>query len=386
MNIGILTQPLRSNYGGLLQAYALLLTLRRMGHNPIVLNRRNEWPSLREYIYRIVSVLKCIFRIYIKNEKQWIITNPFNVEYCPVRKNSQASNSPTNDFIGKYISLTTQLHSSNALLRNVKRKKIDCLIVGSDQVWRQAYSPKITDYFLDFLCPRLHVKKIAYAASFGLEHTDISSDLLPICRRKIKEFDAVSIREHSATSILKNEFDCIGQQVLDPTMLLSSNDYDAIIGEEGIKRSNTGVVSYILDSTPEKDRIISHICTRTSCTEFRMQSSEGKNSGNGIIPTVETWLQAIRDAEFVVTDSFHGCVFSIIFRKPFVAIANTERGSDRFSTLLNDLALTNRLIFSFNEFVRKESDLFSPIDYDCVYRKYDMQKEQSLQWLRAKLM
>ncbi|MDD7658469.1 MAG: polysaccharide pyruvyl transferase family protein [Prevotellaceae bacterium] len=87
-----------------------------------------------------------------------------------------------------------------------------------------------------------------------------------------------------------------------------------------------------------------------------------------------------------MTDSFHGCVFSIIFRKPFVAIANTERGSDRFSTLLNDLALTNRLIFSFNEFVKNESDLFSPIDYDCVYRKYDMQKEQSLQWLREKLM
>ena len=97
------------------------------------------------------------------------------------------------------------------------------------------------------------------------------------------------------------------------------------------------------------------------------------------------WLQSIRDAEFVITDSFHGCVFSIIFRKPFIAIGNEFRGLDRFRTLLGDFGLMNRLVLSFDDFKNKESELISSIDYTEVYIKYEAMRSMSITWLEKHL-
>lgn len=75
------------------------------------------------------------------------------------------------------------------------------------------------------------------------------------------------------------------------------------------------------------------------------------------------WLANIVDAEFVVTDSFHGCVFSIIFGKPFVAVANSWKGTNRFTSLLTALGLVDRLVFNLEEYYQRRELLLKPIDY-----------------------
>lgn len=97
---------------------------------------------------------------------------------------------------------------------------------------------------------------------------------------------------------------------------------------------------------------------------------------------IEEWIANIANSEYVVTDSFHGCVFSIIFRKPFVAIANRDRGLDRFLSLLKDCGLEDRLVFGYNDFSTKKTEMLAGIDYDEVYRRLDKLRDDSLKFLK----
>lgn len=99
------------------------------------------------------------------------------------------------------------------------------------------------------------------------------------------------------------------------------------------------------------------------------------------MPTIAQWLATFANADFVVTDSFHGCVFSIIFEKPFIAIGNIERGLDRFTSLLGSLGWGNRLINSLDEFNDKRNTLLSSIDYESVNVQLDEQRRHSLSFL-----
>lgn len=383
MKIGILTQPLHNNYGGVLQAYALQQVLIRMGHHPITLSRKYDVQiSLLQYVFKIVSFFKCLYRIYIQHSDKWIVENPFARNYEPLKNHNR-------NFIDTHISCSEELYSSEELLNYVQSQGIGGIIVGSDQVWRQTYSPCITDYFLCFLPQSATLKCVAYAASFGGGQTDITPDKLADCKQGIKRFDAISVREKSAVDIVKEQFNRTATHVLDPTMLLSACDYDKLIAEEGIENKPSGVVSYILDPTDDKTQILNTVREQfapktTLHTDLKILSPN-ENSGQSIVPTIGKWLQSIRDAEFVVTDSFHGCVFSIIFRKPFVIIGNKRRGIDRFESLLSELGLKQRIVLSFPEFKQDMGELFMPIDYSAVYSKYMACKNESIAWLETNL-
>ena len=112
------------------------------------------------------------------------------------------------------------------------------------------------------------------------------------------------------------------------------------------------------------------------------QSEDGQQ--DDMLP-VEEWLRAFAQADFVVTDSFHGCVFSIIHRKPFIAVANEGRGIDRFTSLLGYLGLQDRLVFSMEDYRQKRSALLAPIDFAPVAEKLVQAQEASLAFLREAL-
>ena len=97
--------------------------------------------------------------------------------------------------------------------------------------------------------------------------------------------------------------------------------------------------------------------------------------------TVSQWLAEFDSADFVVTDSFHGCIFSIIFHKPFVVIANQERGLERFLSLLHDTGLENRLVYSFDDFMARKDNLLTVPDYTVTEQLLDTLRRMSLNFL-----
>lgn len=379
MKIAILTQPLHSNYGGILQAYALQTVLKREGHDVITVNRLKGYPSFKQLLYRCGSFCKCVIRRYVKDDYRYVICNPFKKGDYLVHSEPDYDNSLVDDFVVNNIKLSVPIYSTRNLRKFIKHNHIDCIVVGSDQVWREVYSPWITNYFLDFLDKESNIKRYAYAASFGVEDNAISMHNVKKCSKLLRLFDAISVREHSAKNYLKRTFGCDKEVpiVLDPTLLLPATAYFSLIKQEDI--SDSGVVSYILDNDSEKDFIVSDVAKIIGKRQTRLTT---KPMETRRLVSVSKWLSSIAYADFVVTDSFHGCVFSIIFKKKFIAIGNKVRGLDRFHTLLSSFDLSNRLVLSKDEYLKKANKLMEEIDYDKVAELYDQLRGLSLNFIK----
>lgn len=379
MKIGILTQPLYCNYGGLVQCFALQQTLQRMGHEAIVLQR--EWNrqytimgACKYYVKLIVKILmgrKGSWHYYVDQEKRDYIARE------------------TKKFIDRCITpRSLRCYTTEQLYKEVERLRLEAIIVGSDQVWRPDYSPCQPNYFLDFLPSDSVVKRISYAASFGGDSWEAwSTKMTDICAKLLQQFDAVSVREQSGIGLCKEHFDVDAVQVLDPTMLLEKEDYIAIIGQPVKKRGT--LFSYVLDRSAEKLSIIYQIAERTGKEPFDSMPEQDDSVYNlygdidkSVYPPVEDWLSAFNEAEMVVTDSFHGTVFSIIFNKPFWVIANVERGMARFETLLAMYGLQDRMISARTV---SKVNLNARVDWEKVNGKRKELQTLSIKFLHKSL-
>ena len=365
MEILILTQPLHTNYGGLLQAYALQQILKGMGHDVVtdrlgVVRKLPLWNRALRFLYHAVQF--CI----LKNYRYY----PYRYLFVSFDKESKAKRSisiNTERFVHTYIDTIDLLTRSNESVIDAVRQ-FDAIVVGSDQVWRATMSD-IPTYFLSFT-KAINVKRIAYAASFGTDDLNEYSKMdMKIASESIKLFDAVSVREKSGVHLCRDYFKMDAVHVLDPTMLLSKDDYLKLIEEEDKPCSENILLTYVLDRTQEKNDIIQRVGEAlhlTSCENGAVKYFSNvveSNVSECIYPSVSRWVAGFRDAQFVVTDSFHGTVFSIIFNKPFVAILNSKRGSSRFISLLSVLGLENRLISTTNDLLEEH---LKPIDYTEV--------------------
>ena len=388
MKLAIITQPLFDNYGGILQCYPLQTILQRMGHEVVVLNRRGpkERLSLWLFLLRCVSVIKCIIRRYILGQKQWAIIKPWATWYVPDKRQRKTSahRKFLRQFIHEHFHQSSLLTSTDDMARWANTHPCDAFVVGSDQVWRGAYNADVTESFCSFLPDTDPRRRIVYAASFGTEYVDISPEKLPECRRLAQFFSAVSVREQSAIRLAKEALGIEPQWVLDPTMLLTADDYRSLWQHE--ESQWEGITTYVLDASEEKSQIQHDVSQTLSLPVNALMLPPIDQDGKlvDMIP-VEGWLKAFAQASFVITDSFHGCVFSIIHRKPFIAIANRERGIDRFTSLLGYFGLMDRLIFSLEEYQQKRSSLLTPIDYVPIVQKHEEARAASLTFLREAL-
>lgn len=349
MKIGILTLPLHTNYGGILQAYALQTVLERMGHDVVVFDKpmHTDVPPLLKRI-----------RIYLRRIKGKILGNYKGVIlYSTAKKNIEKERKYTQKFINKHIKRLEikQLHEINGI-------DLDAIVVGSDQIWRERYfkwfwSNKICDAFLDF-CNK-EIIRISYAASFGTDKWEYTKEETLECANAIRKFSYVSTREFSGVQLCREKLSVNGcLQVLDPTFLLSKEDYIKVFNSAGIPKSPGNLLLYILDEDEYKKNIINNVLQMTNMVPFRVNSYVEDNSVSiekRCQPPVEKWIRGFYDAKYVVTDSFHACVFSIIFNKPFVVVANPQRGLDRIISLLNIFGLKNCLYKNGNE-VQFEND------------------------------
>lgn len=338
MRLGIVTQPLSQNYGGILQNYALQQMLKRMGHEPITIDWQSKTP-LWTYLLRTVknTLFFCIPGIKSKFAP-WPKIKPKNKLIAP--------------FIDTHIHLTDEVTRYNRKL--VDRYQLDGLIAGSDQVWRPKYNHhRLYDCYLQFAKGK-KIFRMAYAASFGVDYWEYSKRKTARCKKLIRMFDAVSVREHSGIELCASHLDCKAIEVLDPTLLLSAEDYTTLCIDIP-KPQEAFLAAYLLDADEEKRRMVEEIASRHRLSVHYVSAD------NDISLRVEEWLALFRDANLVVTDSFHGTVFSIINHTDFISIPNPNRGASRFESLLSKFDLSNRLIRN----PEKMTDL-PPIDWKHV--------------------
>lgn len=367
MKIGIITLPLINNYGGLLQNYALQTFLKRLEHDVITINSPQviyKYPTFRfllSYVKRTFQkhFLKDKKILFVHVNKQILFENTASLK----TKAFVERNIKTIEVKGK---ITKEFCTEN---------DFDAFVVGSDQVWRGNFTPHILNNFLDFT-DGSDIIRLAYAPSFGVDNWQYSEELTNTISQLIKKFDAVSVREKSGVDLCGKYLNVDAQCLLDPTMLLTREDYIRLIETQTENTPGGELLTYVLDWTKDKQKMIDCVSSEKRLKPFEV----GRATKKGY-PSVESWLNGFKNAKFVITDSFHGTVFSILFNIPFITIANEGRGLSRFTSLLDIFNLRNRLIFRFSDL--KKTDL--TIDYKNVNLILEDERQKSFQFINRNL-
>lgn len=371
MKVGILSLPMWNNYGGILQTYALQTILRDLGHETIYVNRQH--PKLSALDEKKVE-LKTFIKKNIMFKK--------NITVYPNHHQREKISQNTFDFIEKEIKPISGKLYSNSDLQYLKSELIDAYIVGSDQVWRPKYVPNIFNYYLDFVDDE--ALKISYAASFGTDAWEYSLEQEMRCKELLKRFDNVSVREDSAINLCTDKYDVNTTHVLDPTLLIDKEKYVELIDKYEDGKSEGNLFTYILDENNEAKQIIKKVANKLDLKSFKVMPKVfdvnfNINDDAYDYPSLTKWLQAINDANFIIADSFHGCVFAILFNKPFIAIGNKSRGLSRFTSLFKMFNLEDRLILNLPDL--SESKIAEPINWDEVNSILKVKREESINFL-----
>ena len=360
MKIKILTLPLIVNYGGILQAYALQTVLQRMGHEVSVIDREKK-PKLLDWIFKVPGRL---FQKYVLHQNLPVFHEKLYYNHTLMRAQY------TTRFIESHIR-RRMVNSLSELSKN----EMDALVVGSDQIWRPVYfTPfygNVVNAFGAF-ADHWNIRRLSYAASFGVDHLkEYSANEISEIGRILSTFSGVSVRESSGIHLCKDYFHVVAQQVLDPTMLLKMDDYLKLIPDTMPKQE--GVMTYVLDSFEGKDEFLNRLGEQLKMPLFSVIAE----SYEKLQPPLEQWLAGFRDASLIVTDSFHACVFSILFNKPFWVVLNSNRGIARIESLLSMFGLENRLVTDLQTCPVEKT----PIDWQAVNQKLEQGRKHSTEYL-----
>ena len=354
MRIGIITLPLNTNYGGILQAYALQTVLQNMGGQVTVFDKnrfyRSSWKKdIFSYPVRFIQKYILGWDKAIRWEVEW-------------RKNETIMGQYTEPFINKYIH------------RTLNADDYDAFVVGSDQIWRPMFYPKISDAYLKFTEGWM-IKRIAYAPSFGTNHWEYTKEQTKECGHLLKMFDKVSVREREGVSLCKKYFHVDAAHVLDPTMLLTSEHYVRLFQLANTPKHKGSLMTYVLDNTDVVNEMIDKISKENGWTVFETNAKIMDPNApieERVQRPVEEWLRGFYDAKFIVTDSFHACVFSILFNKPFLVVGNKSRGMSRIESLLSLFGLESCIVYDNTNLN------LNKIDWDYVNKKLSELRVESM--------
>lgn len=370
MKIGILTLPLNTNFGGNLQAFALSDTLRRMGHQTVLVNRRAPPKGFADSDDQLAASLE-----------RPLLADSIELE----RRNQRIAG-----FVNRHIGPTTPVfYSSRQLSENIGRYDLDAIIVGSDQVWRPQYTQKLLgNFFLDFLKDApVSTRKISYAASFGTDRWEYDQDSHKTASMLLQSFDAISVREDSGVEICRRKFGQDAVHVLDPTLLVPPERYIELFSEKVELGVEDRLITYVLDPTEDKTALLTAISERVEAPVYSTNGQPytsvnplGEKEGDN---SVERWLASIHGSKFLVTDSFHGMIFAILFRRPFIVYANPDRGLARFTSMLRLLGLEDRLVLRTSDMDVERA--LRPIDWSDVDMRLNRMQRISLGFLEKAL-
>ncbi len=348
----VLTQPLWNNYGCLLQAYALQITIKRLGFDVCTDRRERRFSS---FAGNAKDDLKRFVAHFLLQRK--------SVKLFPYRFNSeiwQKVSVNTQNFVNERLSTVDFFDEKGRPREDINKR--DVFVFGSDQIWRDSYG-RVETYFGDFLEGK-GVKKIAYAASFGLESWQFSPERTKHLFDLARSFAGIGVREEDMADLMRKNFGSVAAEeaenleithVADPTLLLTAEDYRLLVEdwnkecvqsgnrveEMRLQKSGKGILAvYVLDWTNEKRRMMERICSYMNLQavflnpERRLGIETRRFEGEkSVFRSVESWLSLMQNADFVLTDSYHGTIFSLLFGRKFALVMNSGRGISRFRTL-----------------------------------------------------
>lgn len=323
MKIALLNLPVDNNYGGMLQRYALMQTLKSMGHDVVHLNMRfpSEYKTWKKrWLVGGKQILGLIIhpqriRFFYRHPRGFLLKEPLVL-----------------DFYQHHIKHTKRIFNYEQLSKIING--YDVYLVGSDQVWRKRMTSAygIGTYFFDFVPMESKSRIVAYGVSFGTDENELDEKDVDVLTDLYKRFNDVSVREYSALEML-DQYGWIAPKarfVLDPAFLLDKECYCRLIDSSATKALEGKLFCYILDKNYQKEQWISRFASDHSLMPFYISVSDDQ-------PSVEQWLRSFRDAEYIVTDSYHGLVYSTLFNKPFFLFNNESRGNARFDSLISAL-------------------------------------------------
>lgn len=268
-----------------------------------------------------------------------------------------------NKFAKKFLNTTKKYNYQN--LTNLC-KNITGIILGSDQVLRPDYMGKqFNKYLLNFA--NNNNKKISISASFGQDIKQFKKLLNKNTHKKMKmalqSFDYLSCREISGKEIFKEMFQLDADFILDPVFLADKSVYDKILEKSTVDEK--AIVSYVLDSGEEYNKLYNYLEKEVNNKVIRIDTEKSDIN-------VEDWLKYIKDCKFLITDSFHGVCFALIFNKPFICIKNKERGEARFNSLIETFDIGDSFVSSIEE-------IYSiPLNKSFNYDKINIKIEQEI--------
>ena len=345
MKIGIVTFHWGTNYGGVLQSYALQSFLELQGFEVQIIN------------FSPISFRDSFLRCFIARKLKTVFSNIKN--YIKERN--------IDKFRKENLNLTARYYSLDEVKANALN--FDCLITGSDQVWNpygiQAHG---LVYFLPFGGDK--TKKISYAVSFGC--VNYPKDVMKKIKPLLKVFSAISVREKSGLSILSSEGFNDLKLMPDPTLLLDKVDYINLMAPSKPFKIKYGFF-YTLQSNQKTMNTIYKSVNKKIKT---INTLNIQSSTMGI----EQWLRTIYDSEFVITNSFHGVIFSLMLNKSFIVVpieGSLVGMNDRIYTLLDRFNLRDRIIELYTEDAIFQK-INTPINWNNVEKIQEELKEEAL--------
>ena len=348
MKIALLTIWHEYNYGAELQAYATIRALKELGHEVEMIDIRLSDQVRRKGLSKVKALVSELFPISLKFRHFW----------------------------NKNISTTKRYKSEDELRKSPP--KADVYLVGSDQVW----NPDITKeyiklYFLDFGLSS--TKRVSYASSFGVEKWgDVR--LIPEVKNLLKRFSYTTCRESSGVRILSDTFGIYGRHVVDPTLLF--NDYKELIGQTNERKT---LAYYPLSKDYQLENLSKRLCEELQLKPVNINQKKNifkKLTWNK--PSIESWIRSIAESKFVITRSFHGLAFCLIYKRQFAMLATRNNRGIRVTELLASLGLSDRYFYSVEELEKKQPWLHI-IDYDKVEEKLNPMRTDSWKILKEML-
>ena len=349
------------NSGASLQAYALMRYLEELGNEVEIIDYKPDYLN-NHYKLGIIANPK-----YEKNLmlKMIYLTLKFPGRVLALRKKIKYDH-----FRDNYLKVTKKRYISNSELKN-NPPEADIFICGSDQIWNSKFNNgKDPAFYLDF-APQGKIKA-SYAASFATDR--IEESVRDITKERINKLDYIGVREISALNILEDLGIDNGIQVMDPVFLLSKETWLNMAYE--VDKKQKYIFVYDFDGNELIKEIALKVAKKKSLkiyTVFKSDYSDKVIKGMGPID----FISYIKNAEFVISNSFHGTAFSIIFEKQFIVVNRKEEINTRMRDLLTILKIENRLINENYNF-----DLINKnIDYTVVNRAIKLKVKSSKEYL-----
>jgi hypothetical protein len=366
-----------ANYGGILQAWALQRTLGELGVDAIVdstvsprFGRRAPLRTrLRGAIVRLVPAALLPRRLHAEKLRPRI-------------------NAPLLGFAARRIP-TRALLDARMQPRPAVVAEFDAFVVGSDQVWRPKFMNLPANLF-GFLPDGDPRRRFSYAASFGTDRLDLGPDESAVTRRLAQRLDGVSVRESSGVDLARDTWGVAAEQHVDPTLLVDRETYRTLASSEPSAVPPGSLIDYVLDETAASRSIVDQSAARWGSSPQSLLPKPPRAWGDYRAepqryrkPSIEQWLHAFDTAGFVVTDSYHGTVFSIINNVPFIAIVNHLRGAARFESLLDLVDLRERIVEPGSTI--PEGLMTDTIDWAPVNARIDAERMRSRDYLTRML-